>query len=405
MTSVVKTRGRPANRFLFPRPHKHQRTLLARILSEWNIWLHYRRSTVAATTALCCVGTVVEKKAARDALHDLCSQGNNSLQRRCVCRSTFCLFLIASRTRDTRDSIHHTWNVTTRNLVTTNDETSKRRHESRPGMCSNHSASHFILPKSLSLSLSLYLSIYLSLLFTRYTFASIVQYSLSISFPLLLLSFLVLYHSISFFRSRYDAKLELTTVDVLYSLAFLLSRSFCSGNSCTYTLWRGTHAARPSPTGFFPATLADVASCHRIQSRRSQRSRARYTSLGMNNEETPTRYLTLRKEQRYPQRLMRTDSSARAPKSDWRSLAITVREEGRTRPSCTERALGAGDALSRPATASRRGSTARWRRDAVSLAFYIAFSFASTYLWLACHFLTKYPTTKRSVLWFQQKSL
>ena len=164
MTSVVKTRGRPANRFLFPRPHKHQRTLLARILSEWNIWLHYRRSTVAATTALCCVGTVVEKKAARDALHDLCSQGNNSLQRRCVCRSTFCLFLIASRTRDTRDSIHHTWNVTTRNLVTTNDETSKRRHESRPGMCSNHSASHFILPKSLSLSLSLslYLSIYLS---------------------------------------------------------------------------------------------------------------------------------------------------------------------------------------------------------------------------------------------------
>ncbi|XP_071872579.1 heat shock 70 kDa protein cognate 4-like isoform X3 [Bombus fervidus] len=128
----IKTRERPANRFLFPRPHKHQRTLLARILSEWNILLHYRRSTVAATTALCYVGTVVEKKAARDALHDLCSQGNNSLQRRCLCRSTFCLFLIASRTRDTRDSIHHTWNVTTRNLVTTNDETSKRRHESRP---------------------------------------------------------------------------------------------------------------------------------------------------------------------------------------------------------------------------------------------------------------------------------
>lgn len=166
----IKTRERPANRFLFPRPHKHQRTLLARILGEWNIWLHYRRSTVAATTALCCVGTVVEKKAARDALHDLCSEGNNSLQRRCLCRSTFCLFLIASRTRDTRDSIHHTWNVTTRNLVTTNDETSKRRHESRPGMCSNHSASRFIFGSSLSL------------LFTRYTFAPIVQYSLSISF-------------------------------------------------------------------------------------------------------------------------------------------------------------------------------------------------------------------------------
>ena len=188
MTSVVKTRGRPANRFLFPRPHKHQRTLLARILSEWNIWLHYRRSTVAATTALCCVGTVVEKKAARDALHDLCSQGNNSLQRRCVCRSTFCLFLIASRTRDTRDSIHHTWNVTTRNLVTTNDETSKRRHESRPGMCSNHSASHFILPKSLSLSLSL--SIYLSISLVHSLYVCFDRSILSVDFFSSLTSFL-----------------------------------------------------------------------------------------------------------------------------------------------------------------------------------------------------------------------
>lgn len=181
----IKTRERPANRFFFPRPHKHQRTLLARILSEWNIWLHYRRSTVAATTALWCVGTVVEKKAARDALHDLCSQGNNSLQRRCLCRSTFCLFLIASRTRDTRDSIHHTWNVTTRNLVTTNDETSKRRHESRPGMCSNHSASRFIFPKSLSLSCSLVIRLLRSFnTLCRFLFLS--YFCLSCSLPLYL---------------------------------------------------------------------------------------------------------------------------------------------------------------------------------------------------------------------------
>lgn len=208
--------------------------------------MHYRRSTVAATTALCCVGTVVEKKAARDALHDLCSEGNNSLQRRCLCRSTFCLFLIASRTRDTRDSIHHTWNVTTRNLVTTNDETSKRRHESRPGMCSNHSASRFILPKSLSLSLSLVHSLYVC---SDRSILSVDFFSsLTSAFP-------VLYLSISFFRSRYDAKLELTTVDVLYSLVFLLSRSFCSGNSCTYTLWRGhTRLGRHLPA-FFPRHL------------------------------------------------------------------------------------------------------------------------------------------------------
>lgn len=99
---------------------------------------------------------------------------------------------------------------------------------------------------SLSLSLSLVHSLYVC---SDRSILSVDFFSsLTSAFP-------VLYLSISFFRSRYDAKLELTTVDVLYSLVFLLSRSFCSGNSCTYTLWRGhTRLGRHLPA-FFPRHL------------------------------------------------------------------------------------------------------------------------------------------------------
>lgn len=103
---------RLANCFLFLRSHIYN-------APYWLILKEFNRITGVLQLRN---GTIAEKKAARDTLHDLW-QRNNSLQSRCLCRSTICLFLIASR--NTRDSIHHTWNVTTKNLTITKNETSK----------------------------------------------------------------------------------------------------------------------------------------------------------------------------------------------------------------------------------------------------------------------------------------
>lgn len=216
----------------------------------------YRRFTVATTPALT---TNVEK--ARGHWHAV---GKNSLQRRCLRGTTLCLFLIASRTRDTRDSIHHTWNGDNREtFVTTN---TKRQNA---GTSRDPLSVRFIRLRAFQLSLS---SSLLALRILR---------SLE---PLRSVTCTPVTDTAATYHGRSDPP-------YLHSP----SRPFARENSCTYVHWRGTHAAWPSPTGFFPATLPYAVSPHRFD-RVGHYERAGYTSQRTNGEETPTRYLTLRRE-------------------------------------------------------------------------------------------------------------